>query len=183
MKGAFTSAAGLLLLVLLTGCSHAHQQMAQIQSLAPPLVETPPPQPPPQVTTAPEPATAAESTPEPEPEPPPQPEPKKQVRHHKPAPKDNTPAPAETADNSVPALGQISSGDPPDLRLQTQNSINSIEQQLAGIRGNVSEQDKKTIEHIREFLNQAKKALTSGDVDGANTLAAKAKVLLAEVGR
>lgn len=182
MKGPVTSAAGLLLL-LLTGCFHGQRQTAQIQPLAPPLVETPPPEPPPEVTTAPEPPTTAESTPEPEPEPPPQPEPKKHVRHHKSTPKDNTPAQAETADNSVPALGQISSGDPPDLRLQTQNSINSIEQQLSGIRGNVSEQDKHTIEHIREFLNEAKKALATGDVDGASTLTAKAKVLLAEVGR
>lgn len=183
MKGPVTSAAGLLLLVLLTGCFHARRQMARIQPLAPPLVEGPAPEPPPEVTTAPEPPTAAENTPEPEPEPPPQPEPKKHVRRHKPAPKDSTPAPAEVADNSVPALGQISSGDPPDLRLQTQNSIHSIEQQLAGIHSNVSEQDKHTIEHIREFLNQAKKALATGDVDGASTLAAKAKVLLAEVAR
>jgi outer membrane biosynthesis protein TonB len=164
MKGPVTSTAPLLLLVLMTGCFHARRQTARIQPLAPPLVETPPPAPPPQVTTAPEPPRVAESTPEPAPEPTPGPEPKKHVRRHKPAPKDNAPPPAETADNSVPALGQISSGDPPDLRLQTQNSIKSIEQ-------------------IRDFLNQAKKALTTGDVDGASTLAAKAKVLLAEVSR
>jgi len=183
MKGPVTSAAPLLLLLLMTGCFHAHRQMAQIQPLAPPLVETPPPAPEPQVTTAPEPPRIAETTPEPAPEPTPEPEPKKHAHHHKPAPKESTPPPAETADNSVPALGQISSGDPPDLRLQTQDSINYIEQQLAGIRGNVSEQNKHTIEHIRDFLNQAKKALTTGDVDGASTLAAKAKVLLAEVSR
>ena len=170
----------LLPLVLLTGCFHRHQQAAQIQPLAPPLVESPPPSQP-QITTAPEPPTTAETTPEPAPEPPPQPEPKKHVRHHKPAPKDTTPPPAEVAAAGVPALGQISSGDPPDLRLQTQNSISYIEQQLAGIKGNVSEQDKHTIEHIKDFLNQAKKALAAGDVDGASTLAAKARVLLAEV--
>lgn len=183
MKGPVAIAAPLLLLALMTGCSHAHRQMAQIQPLAPPLVETPPPAPPPQVTTAPEPPTVAASTPEPIPEPTPEPEPKKHVPHHKPTPKESNPPSAEAADNSVPALGQISSGDPPDLRVQTQNSINYIEQQLAGIRGNVSDQDKHTIEHIREFLNEAKKALTTGDVDGASTLAAKAKVLLAEVSR
>jgi hypothetical protein len=182
MKGPVTCAAWLLPLVLLTGCIHAHRQLAQIQPLAPPLVETPPPQPPPQVTTAPEPPAVAQTPPEPEPEPTPPPEHKHRVRHSKPEHKD-TPPPAETADNAVPALGQISSGDPPDLRLQTQNSINYVEQQLAGIKGNVSDQDKHTIEHIRDFLNQAKKALATGDVDGANTLAAKAKVLLAEVVR
>lgn len=181
MNGPFKSATWLVPLVLLTGCIHGHRQLAQIQPLAPPLVEAPP-QEAPQVTTAPEPPPVAESTPEPEPAPPPPPEHKHRVRHTKPEHKD-TPPPAEAANNSVPALGQISSGDPPDLKLQTQNSINYVEQQLAGIKGNVSEQDQHTIAHIREFLNQAKKALASGDVDGANTLAAKAKVLLAEVGR
>jgi hypothetical protein len=183
MKGPVLSAAWMLPLVLLTGCFHHHNQLAQIQPLAPPLVETPPPQPPPQVTTAPEPPTTAETKPEPAPEPPPQPEPKKHVRHHKPAPKDNPAPPTEVAEASVPALGQISSGDPPNLKLETQNSIYNTERQLEGIKGDVSEQDKKTIEHIKEFLKQAKQALANGDVDGANTLAQKAQVLLAEVVR
>ena len=34
---------------------------------------------------------------------------------------------------------------------------------------------------MREFLKQAKEALITGDEDGANTLAAKAKVLLSEL--
>ena len=182
MKGPVTSAVWLLPLVLLTGCIHRHQQLAQIQPLAPPLVETPPPAPPPEMTQAPEPPTAAETEPEPEPEPPAPTERKHRVRHTRPEHKDNPP-PAQVADNSVPALGKISSGDPPDLRLQTQNSINSIEQQLAGIKGDVSVQDKHLIEHIREFLYQAKKQLAAGDVDGASTLTDKAKVLLAEVVR
>lgn len=180
MKGPVMCAAWLLPMVLLTGCFHHHSQLAQIQPLAPPLVETPPPSPP-QVTTAPEPPTAAETQPEPEPEPPPQPEPKKHVRHHKPAPKDTPPPPAEVADNNVPALGNISSGDPPNLRLETQSSIDNTERQLAGIKGNLSEQDKHTVDHIKEFLKQAKQALANGDVDGASTLAQKAQVLLAEV--
>jgi outer membrane biosynthesis protein TonB len=178
MKVPAKSAAWMLPLLLLTGCLHRHQ-VAQIQPLAPPLVETPPPSPPPQITTVPQPPTVAETAPEPVPAPPPKSEPKKHVRRRKPVTKDNTPT--EVADNAVPAIGQLSSGDPPDLRLQTQNSINNTERQLAGIKGNLSDQDKRTIEHIEEFLKQAKKALETGDVDGASTLAAKAKVLLAEV--
>lgn len=177
------SAARLLPLLLLTGCFHHHRQMAQIQPLAPPLVETPPPAAPPQVVTAPEPPAAAEEKPESAPEPPPKPEPKRRVRHYKPAPKDTSPPTTDVAENSVPAIGQLSSGDPPNLRLQTQNSIDNTERQLAGIKGNLSDQDKHTIEHIKEFLKQAKQALASGDVDGANTLAQKAQVLLAEVVR
>ena len=39
----------------------------------------------------------------------------------------------------------------------------------------------KTALQIHDFLKQAKEALLSGDVDGANTLARKAKVLLTEL--
>lgn len=172
-------AAWMLPLLLATGCLHRNQQ-ARIQPLAPPLVETPPPTQP-QVTTAPEPPTMAETKPEPEPLPPPKKESKPHVRRHKPAPKETPPT--EVADNTVPAIGQLSSGDPPNLRLQTQNSIDTIERQLAGIKGNLSQQDQHTVAHIKEFLNQAKKALATGDVDGANTLTQKAQVLLAEVVR
>ena len=79
------------------------------------------------------------------------------------------------------AIGQLSSGDPADLRQQTQASIAATERGLNGINRTLNDQEQKTAEHIREFLKQAKAALTSGDVDGANTLAAKAKVLLAEL--
>jgi outer membrane biosynthesis protein TonB len=177
MTGPVKSAAWMLPLLLMTGCLH-HNQQAKIQPLAPPLVETPPPSQP-QVTTAPEPPVVAENKPEPEPLPPAKPESKPHVRHRKPAPKETPPT--EVAENTVPAIGQLSSGDPPNLRSQTQNSIDSIERQLAGIKGNLSQQDQHTVAHIKEFLNQAKKALATGDVDGANTLTQKAQVLLAEV--
>jgi outer membrane biosynthesis protein TonB len=180
MKGPVQSAAWMLPLLLLTGCIHRDQQ-ARIQPLAPPLVEAPPPSQP-QITTPPEPPAIAETAPEPEPAPPPAPEPKPRVHHRKPAPKDTTP-PAEVADNTVPAIGQLSSGDPPNLRWQTQNSIDHIERQLAELKGNMSAQDQHTVAHIKEFLTQAKKALATGDVDGANTLTQKAQVLLAEVVR
>ena len=45
----------------------------------------------------------------------------------------------------------------------------------------LSEPEQKTAVQIREYLKQAREALASGDVDGAHTLAAKAKVLLAEL--
>lgn len=178
MMGPVKGAAWMLPLLLVTGCIH-HHDMARIQPLAPPLVEVPPPSQP-QVTTAPEPPAVAQTEPEPEPPPAPEPERKPRARHKKPAPKDTPPATTEVADNAVPAIGQLSSGDPPNLRWQTQNSIDSIERQLAGIK-NLSQQDQHTVDHIKEFLNQAKKALASGDVDGANTLTQKAQVLLAEV--
>ena len=45
----------------------------------------------------------------------------------------------------------------------------------------LSDQEQKTAGDIREILKQAREALASGDADGAHTLAAKAKVLLAEL--
>ena len=45
------------------------------------------------------------------------------------------------------------------------------------INRRLNDQEQKTADHIREFIKQAKAALAIGDVDGASTLAAKAKVL------
>jgi spore germination protein YaaH len=83
----------------------------------------------------------------------------------------------------VSAIGQLSSGDSSDLRHQTIDSIAAIERGLNGINRSLGDQEKKTAAQIREFLKQARAALASGDVDGACTLAAKAKVLLGELSR
>jgi hypothetical protein len=52
---------------------------------------------------------------------------------------------------------------------------------LNGLTRKLSGQEQKTAAQIREYLKQAREALISGDVDGAHTLAAKAKVLLSEL--
>jgi hypothetical protein len=83
----------------------------------------------------------------------------------------------------VSAIGQLSSGDPSDLRQQTENSIAATERGLNAITRPLNDQEQKTAAHIREFLKNAKQALASGDVDGAHTLSAKAKVLLGELNR
>jgi ribosomal protein S20 len=83
----------------------------------------------------------------------------------------------------VSAIGQLSSGDPSDLRQQTVNSIAATERGLSSITRQLSDQEQKTAAQIREFLKQARAALNSGDVDGAHTLAAKARVLLGELSR
>ncbi|MGB6688410.1 MAG: hypothetical protein WBE76_11260 [Terracidiphilus sp.] len=177
-----------LLPLLLSGCTHKTNQ-AQIQqpALAPPIVDNPPPSPPPPTDLPPpvltppkpaQPATTATTTP-----PPPPPKPK----HKKPAPK---PAeqPAATTQQassgnapSVSAIGQLSSGDPADVKTETQDSIEATEKGLKEIGRKLSEQEQKTADQIEEFLKEARKALTTGDVDGAQTLAAKAKVLLGEL--
>jgi len=170
-----------LLPLLLSGCVEHKTQQAQVEPLAPPIVDAPPPKTtvptdlPPPVVNAPQTAPAA-----PAPEPREQPEPT--PVHKKPAPA----KPVEQASNDtsgVSAIGQLSTGDPADIRLQTVNSINATERALREIGRKLSEQEQKTAIQIREFVKQAREALTSGDVDGANTLAAKAKVLLQELTR
>ena len=191
MKSPGRRVAGLLPLLLLAGCFHFHKtNQSQVQPLAPPIEDTPPPKPvpsptdlPPSVVTVPAQTTAPEPAPQPEEKP------KPPVKHKKPSP---TPPPQPAANNTqqasngnpgVSAIGQLSSGDPSDQRQQTLNSIAATENGLKGITRELSDQEKKTADHIREFLKQAKAALASGDVDGAATLAAKAKVLLGELSK
>ena len=81
----------------------------------------------------------------------------------------------------VSAVGQLSSGEPSDLRQQTADSIAAIDRGLNGIGRQLSEPEQKTAAQIREYLKLAREALASGDVEGAHTLAAKAKVLLGEL--
>jgi outer membrane biosynthesis protein TonB len=115
-------------------------------------------------------------------QPAPQPVPAQKPAHHnhKPAPQ----PPAQEAANppsSVSAVGQLSSGGSGDLRAQTDDLINQTEKGVNGITRPLTDAELKTIAQIREFLKQARQALTTGDLDGAHTLAMKAKVLLAEL--
>lgn len=177
MKLSARSAAWLLPL-LLTGCVHK-TQVAQNQPLAPPIEDTPPPKPEPAPTNLPPPEVTIPMQTQPqEITPPPEPV-KKPARHKKPA-NTNT----QIASNGTPAvsaIGTLSGGDPPNMRQQTDDSIASTEKSLNGITRKLSDQEQKTAAQIREFLKQARDALTSGDVDGAHTLARKAKVLLEEL--
>jgi type IV secretory pathway VirB10-like protein len=174
---------------LLQGCDQKTPK-SQPQALAPPIVDTPPPKPatvstadlpPPVVGPAQpaQPATTAASQPPPAP--------KKPARK----PKKPTPAaaqPTQEAANtppasapSVSAIGELSSGASGDARSQAEEGINATEKGLNAITRNLSDSETKTAAQIREFLKQAREALTTGDVDGAITLTKKAKVLLAEL--
>jgi len=88
---------------------------------------------------------------------------------------------ATTGQIEVNAIGQLSSGDPAGARSQTESSLNEIERSLNGITRQLGDQEQNTAAHIRDYLKQAREALKAGDVDGAGTLAAKAKVLLQEL--
>jgi len=188
-----------LLPFLLTACFHKTTQ-TQVRPLAPPIEDAPPPKPvpsptdlPPTVITSPKQPEPADTTTRQQAEEKPQPP----IKRHKPmptpapaAPSAQQPAPAPPAANTqvassgapaVPAIGQLTSGDSADLRRLAQDSIASVERGLSGISRKLNDQEQKTADHIREFLKQAKAALASGDPEGAQTLAAKAKVLVSEL--
>jgi hypothetical protein len=115
----------------------------------------------------------------------PQEKPKPPASHRKPANKPGQQASNESSTGlgtpGVSAIGQLSSGESSALFRKTSDSIASTERGLNGINRKLSDAEQKTAAHIREFLKQARVALAAGDVDGASTLAAKARVLLGEL--
>jgi outer membrane biosynthesis protein TonB len=178
------------LMPLVQGCDHKAQPV-QAQALAPPIVDTQPEKPatvskadlPPPVIGGAKPDTGKDTTPPPEP-------PKKPAHHPK-KPATPTPAvPTQEAANSAPtpapapsvsAIGQLSGGASGDSRSETEELINSTEKGVNGISRSLNDSETKTAAQIHVFLKQAREALNTGDVDGASTLAKKAKVLLAEL--
>ena len=170
-----------LLPFLLSACMHKNNH-AQVERLAPPIEDAPPPRPMPSPTNLPPPViTEPNMNTTPEVEPPLPAHPKPPVKHRKPAPKNTEVAANETP--SVSAIGQLSVGDPNDLQQQTLHSIGIIERGLGSITRTLNDQEQMTAAQIREFIKQARVALSAGDVDGAHTLAVKAQVLLGELSR
>ena len=180
-----------LLPLALSACVHGTNQ-APMQALAPDLNDNPPP---PDLAPGalPAPVYTIPKTAEPVAVPP---EPAKIIpKHHKPAIKSTSGAPANGAQN--PPSGQVaeaaspppevnaggSFGTPgaPDSKKQTENSIAEIERGLNGIGRKLNEQEVKTSTQIREYLKQARTILGTGDVEGAKNLATKAKTLLDEL--
>lgn len=179
-----------LLPLLLTGCFH-RSHTAQTQPLAPPIARqeqaTPAPEPakieppapaPVQPAQPATPTTEATATPTPANE-----TPKPPVHHTPKKPANPHPQTASNGAAGVSAIGQLSSGDPGDSRRQTEDSLAATDRGLKAINRPLNDQEQRTVAHIREFLKQARQALASGDLDGAHTLAAKARVLLAELSR
>jgi len=105
------------------------------------------------------------------------------VHHH------HLPHPAQAAVNPPPApedaevsaIGQLSSGGPSDLHRQIDEAIASTERTLNFLGRPLSGAEQKTAAQIRAYLKEAREALITGDVDGAHTLVAKAKILLNEL--
>ena len=171
----------LALLPVMQGCDQK-AKTTQSQTLAPPIVDAQPSKPatvdsadlPPPVLGTPQPSQPETTDANAKPATPPK----------KPSHKKTTAQPTQEAANpapSVSAIGELSGGASGDQRSQTQEMINATEKGVNSINRKLSDSETKTAAQIHEFLKQAREALTSGDVDGAATLAKKAKVLLAEL--
>lgn len=178
--------AALVLLLAATGCTAPwhKQKQAQQPPLAPPVLAGNPPPPSNPIDLPPSKDEAnIPSFPKPQVKPP------AQTKHpRKTTPKQPAQAAAqaaavqqaETAPAEVSAVGVLGSGGPTDTN-ETQRSINDVERGLNSINRKMSDQEQRTAAQVREFLKQARTALSSGDMDGAHTLATKARVLLGEL--
>jgi hypothetical protein len=170
-----------LLPFFLTACFHLHKQQPQQDLLfAPPFstVQKPPaehPQLPESALILPEIPLAIGDSIEQD-----IPPPKHRKAYKPPQEADNTPPVPDEAPG-VSAIGNLSSGEHSNLRSETEDSIAATERSVDGLNRSLSDQDRKTVGQIREYIRQAREALGSGDVDGAYTLAAKAKAVLTEL--
>ena len=188
-----------LLSLAITACSHREQAQNQ-PPLAPPIEDTQLSKPdtapknlPPPVVTPPQPKPSTSAT-----QPQEQPKPAPRRKKPKPIPANGTtqtaeksadpPKPAAPPANQeapgtaeVSAIGQLSSGGGADLRTETENTLNSTEHSLNTLNRKLSDPEEKTAAQIKEYIKQARAALTSNDLDGAKTLATKAKLLLNEL--
>jgi hypothetical protein len=93
-------------------------------------------------------------------------------------------APTPRADTAQPtSIGQLTaapSADSSGSRQEAADLIGSTERGVNGLH-NLKGDQPKTVAQIRSFLDQAERALHNGDLDGAHTLATKAKTLLDEL--
>jgi len=91
------------------------------------------------------------------------------------APDTATPAPPE-----ADPIGSLSLGGEASPRAQQEATemIASIEQRLSALPNGKARQERAQVSRIRNFRRQAQEALNTGDVEGAKTLATKARLLL-----
>ncbi len=99
------------------------------------------------------------------------------------APTQTAPEPENSAQEDAAAIGALSTGGDSNPRSQQEAAemIASNERRLNGLSVQIVEVQKAQISKVRNFQKQAQDALGSGDVEGAKTLATKAKLLLDDI--
>ena len=104
-----------------------------------------------------------------------------------PRPRTRTVPPTQTAAVSAPPvteLGELTTGGESNndsLRRETDSLLKSQNRRLSGLTKTVIALHSQQVEQARLFLRQAGEAWNKHDVEGARTLATKAKVLLDEL--
>ena len=167
---------------LLAGCHHRAKQVIVLPpappEIAPVMVSVPPPT----HRSEPIPAPIAAVPPPPVVVEPPKKE-KRQPRRS--AATVVTPAPVppvQTAATEPPPieLGELSAGGETTsgLKQETYNLIHALDARVAALPDGVASSHKREIERAKRFLKQAEDSWNTADMDGAHTLAVKAKVLL-----
>jgi hypothetical protein len=164
----------------LSGCTHLHKRPS-VPVLPPvltpiPLLSVPPPAKPPLIPAPvvhlpPMPIAAAAATP------------RRERRHLVPR---NAAAPAEEAApepetmTDEAAIGDLTAGGAanPEAQHQAASLIHTIQLRLNGLSPQIARRQRSQVNRVRNFWKQAQEALNSGDVEGATTLATKAKLLL-----
>jgi hypothetical protein len=143
--------------------------------LTQPLPDNPPMIEPPEVRMPPVPIASAVS------------HPKRERRRPaaKPAPEPTQVASAEPPPAESSAIGALTSGGEANSRSQQEaaDMIAANEKRLNTLSAQLVEEQKAQISKVKTFQRQAQEALNSGDVEGAKTLATKAKLLLDDLSK
>jgi hypothetical protein len=106
------------------------------------------------------------------------------------APKSTTAPAEETTPESEPmtddaAIGDLTAGGAanPQAQHEAASLIHTIQLRLNGLSPQVARRQRSQVNRVRNFWKQAQEAMNSGDVEGATTLATKAKLLLDDLDR
>ncbi|MBS1799271.1 MAG: hypothetical protein JSS95_05545 [Acidobacteria bacterium] len=98
-------------------------------------------------------------------------------------PNGDAPATSTSPAPEVAKIGSLSSGGDTSPRAQQEAAglIAANEKRISGFSAQKIEEQKAQLSTVRNFQRQAQEALTSGDTEGAKTLATKAKLLLDDI--
>ena len=106
------------------------------------------------------------------------------VRRRAPTPKEEPQQPpTQVASAAAPAelaIGDLSTGGnaAPQSQQQARDLIGSLVKRIAALPKKTLDSQKRQVGEVKHFLDQAEKALNTGDADGAINLATKAKLLM-----
>ena len=99
-------------------------------------------------------------------------------------PKENEPPQVANDDAAAAlAIGALSAGGDSAAHTpqQVQDLINTVLKRMSALTAQTLSAQRREVRQVRNFLDQAQKALKSGDAEGANTLATKAGLLMDDV--